>query len=178
MELEEKKALSPEEERLTDTDLDVLSGMLIIFLHSAERIIQLMELEYDQRYRASREYKELCRKHGKLQVDHMLKTKVREIVRGDERHKLGKILKSAKEFHMHMETLNKAGREAHSSNVTELDAFDAIEHDKNFLCYMYALLANCLTDEDELKVLSWVKLIAKGTRVSDRILERLKPKVA
>jgi hypothetical protein len=167
----------PINEPLTETDLDVLSGMMIIFLHSAERIIRIIELEYERRYQEGTEYKRLCRLHGKAAVDAMMGAKVKEVIRGDERNKLGKILKAAKEFHLHMETLNESGRKAHRSDVTEWETFDAIIHDVNVLCYMYGLMGNSTTDDDELKILSTLKLLAKGDRVSPRVMARLKENV-
>lgn len=173
--MEEQK--NPINESLTDTDLDVLSGMMVIFLHSAERIIEIIELEYERRYRAGKEYKQYIKQLGKAATDEIVKREVKHIVRGDERNQLGRILKAGKDFHRLIEVLNKTARNSHKDGVTEWDSFDAIIHDVNILCYIYGLIGNCPNDDDEIKLLSTLKLMAKGDRVSERVLARLKEQV-
>lgn len=168
--------MTQENDRLTDTDLDVLSGMMIIFMHSAERIIQMIEFAYEEQYRAGNDYKYYCKLYGKARADMEVHKQTQKIIRGDERNKLGKILKAAKDFHYHMQALTKSGSEAHREGIADWQAQDAIVHDVNKLCYMYALIGNCPTDEDEIKIMSTIKILAKDNRVSERILERLKPK--
>ena len=169
--------INPINEPLTDTDLDVLSGMMVIFLHSAERIIKIMEMEYERRYRAGKEYKQYVKRFGKAKTDELVKQEVRRVVRGDERNQLGKILKAGKDYQRLIEVLNKTARNAHKEGVTEWDSFDAIIHDVNMLCYIYGLIGNCPNDDDEIKLLSTLKLLAKGDRVSPRVLARLKEQV-
>ena len=172
-----EQQLNPLNESLTDTDLDVLSGMMVIFLHSAERIIEIMELEYERRYRAGKEYKQYVKRFGKAKTDELVRQEVKRVVRGDERNQLGKILKAGKDFHRLIEVLNKTARNAHKEGVTEWDSFDAIIHDVNMLCYIYGLIGNCPSDDDEIKLLSTLKLLAKGDRVSPRVMARLKEQV-
>lgn len=173
--MEEQK--NPINEPLTDADLDALSGIMIIFLHSAERIMQIMELEYERRYRVGKEYRQYVKQAGKIVADMIIKREMKQMVRGDERSQLGKILKVGKDFHHLMGILNKAARNAHKQGVTELETFDAIIHDVNMLCYIYGLITNCSSDDDEIKLLSTLKLLAKGDRVSERVIARLKEQV-
>lgn len=165
-----------QEDKLTSEDIDVLSGMIIIFLHSAERCLQLIELAKEDDYRIGADYKRYVKLYGKAHIDNIVKKKVKEIVRGEQRLQLGKLLEKGKEFHLMMKKISQAGMVAHREDVTDADAFDAIIHDTNVLCYMYALMGNCLTDEDEMKLISTIKVLAKGNRVSDRIISRLEPK--
>ncbi len=161
---------------LTDDELDVLSGMMIIFMHSFEKLLSMTELHYEAQYRASKEYKQFVRMYGKAYVDNQLKEKVRNIVRGDDRNKLGKVLKAAKEFHREMENLTQSGVASHKEGITDADSLSAIVHDVNFLCYAYALMANTTRDDDEIKILSTLKLLAKGNRVSENLMNKLKIK--
>ena len=172
-----EQQLNPLNESLTDTDLDVLSGMMVIFLHSAERIIEIMELEYERRYRAGKEYKQYVKRFGKAKTDELVRQEVKRVVRGDERNQLGKLLRIGNDFHKAIEVLNKTARNAHKEGVTEWDSFDAIIHDVNMLCYIYGLIGNCPSDDDEIKLLSTLKLLAKGDRVSPRVMARLKEQV-
>lgn len=159
---------------LSETDIDVLSGMMIIFLHAAEKCIRTMELHYEAEYRAGNDYKKLCKMYGKPQADRILREQTRKVIRGDERNKLGKILRVAEDFHKHMESLTESGMKSHRQDTTDCDAFDAIQHDTNFLCYLYALMGNCIGADDELKIISATKALAKGDRVSENVLEKMK----
>jgi hypothetical protein len=164
------------EDQFTDVDFDVLSGMMIIFLNAAERIIQMIELQYEQQYRAGNDYKYYCKLYGKARADEVLRQQVRRVVRGDERNKIGKIIKAAKDFHYHMKSLNQQAVQSKPDNKEEWQMQDCIIHDSNVLCYMYALIGNCDSDDAEIKIISTLKALAKGHRVSDRIINRLKPR--
>ena len=164
-------------EPLTDEDIDVLSGMMIIFAHSMERIIDIIELAYEDRYRQGKQYKELCKTLGKAAADNIAHKGIQRMYRQDEAYQIGRILKTAKDLHRMMEVLNGKARKAHSENTTEWQTFDAIIHNTNLLCYMYGLIGNCNGDDDELKLLSFLKVLAKDNRVSRRVLERLREQV-
>ena len=169
--MEEKK------DRLTEDDINVLYGMTTIFLNAAERNIQLIELAFNEEYRTLGEYKQQCRRLGKANVDAILKRKVHDMIHND-RDKLGKILKVAKDFHYYMEFLNKMGRtECVVEGVNELEAQESMIHDANLLSYLYALMVNCNGADDEIKIISFFKALAKGNRVSERIFDRLKKNV-
>lgn len=158
---------------LSDADLDVLSGMMIIFMHSAEKILQVMENHYFAEYRAGAEYKQLCKQYGKAAVDKAARDQIQHIVRGDERNKLGKILKAAENFHYQMQTLTESAFAAHGEEITDADSMTAIIHDTNVLCYLYALMGNCDGKDDEIKIISTIKAFAKGKRVSENVLNKL-----
>lgn len=159
---------------LSETDIDVLSGMMIIFLKAAEKCMQTMELHYEAEYRAGKEYKAFCKLYGKAATDAVVSKQVRKIMRGDERNKLGLLLKKAGEFHTLMDTLVQRGMESHTDETDDVQTFDAIQHDTNVLCYMYALMGNCTGKDDEIKLLSTVKAMAKNGRVSQSLLDKLK----
>ena len=66
-------------------------------------------------------------------------------------------------------------QQAKDKGITYVDLFDALQHDANLLAYRHALMANTRT-EDEIKVDSALKALAKDNRVSEAILEQLKTK--
>jgi hypothetical protein len=91
----------------------------------------------------------------------------------EKRNKLGRLLKIADDFHKAMDCLVESGMSSHSDNCTDVQAFDAIMHDANFLCYLYALTGNCNNGDDEIKIISTIKALAKDTRISDNLLNKL-----
>ena len=147
---------------------------MVIFMHSAEKCLQIMETHYALEYMAGNDYKYLCKLYGKPRADQIVKEQVAKIIRGDKRNELGKILKTAQDSHKSMEKLFDTAIKAHDKDVSNFDTFNALQHDVNFLCYCYALMCNCPKDEDEIKVISTIKALAKGHRVSDNVLDKLK----
>lgn len=162
---------------LTNDEVDTLSGMMIVFMHAAERCLQLCENHYEAEYRAGKEYMYLRKRYGKIAADEILHKQVKRVIRGDERNKLGKILEAADRFHKAMESLSGRAIALHVDEVNDMEAFDHLLHDVNFLCYAYALMANCKEDKDELRIISSLKIMAKGDSVSDNLLNILKERV-
>lgn len=159
---------------LTREDIDVLSEFMIVFMHAAEKCLQVIELHCQLEYMAGQEYKYYCKQYGKARTDAIVRKQVQKVIRGDERSKLGNIIKKADEFHKSMESLFDTAIKAHDKDRTDADSLNGLMHDVNFLCYCYALMCNCPKDEDEIKLLSTVKAMAKGKQVSDNVLEKLK----
>ncbi len=155
---------------LSNDEINVLSGMMIIFMHAAERCVRLMEQHYEAEYRAGADYKRICKALGRAKTDEIVRQQTKKIVRGDERNNIGRLLKLAADFENAMERLTLSGIRAHSEDTTEVQAFDAIIHDVDYLCYLYALMVNCNGKDDEIKITSALKALAKGDRVSDRLL--------
>lgn len=159
---------------LTEEEQDVLSGMMIIFLRSAEKCLSMLENHFFLEYQASKEYNMLKKKLGKLRADMILKEQVSNIIRGDERNKLGKLLEQGNAFHNTFEKIFNNGMKAHKDDIKDEEAFDFMINDANFLVYLYALIGNCEEEIDSIRILSSVKALAKGHRVSDNLLEKLK----
>lgn len=157
---------------LTNADIDVVSGMMVIFMHAAEKCLQIVENNYFAEYQAGAEYKRLSKQYGKAIVDKVAKQQVKRIVRGDERNKLGKLLRTAELFHQQMESLTETAYKSHDRSMTDGGAMSAIVHDVNYLCLLYALMGNCDGKDDEIKIISTVKAFAKGKRVSEQVLAK------
>lgn len=161
-------------EQLTNEELDVLSGMMVVFMHSAERCIQIMEKHYTAQYQAGSNYKQLVRKVGKPRADEIVKGTVQRIVRGDKRNNLRKLLDTAAAFHKHMDNLTETAITCHDKNTTFVQMFDHLQHDINYLCRIYSLMANCNGEDDEIKLESTIKAMAKGDRCSQRVIDMFK----
>lgn len=171
------KEITIHQSTLSDQDLDVLSGMLIIFLHAAEKVVSIIENNKALEYMAGSEYKYYCKLYGKARTDQVVKEQARKIIRGDKRLDLGNLLATAKKLHQMMEKVTSEGMIAHSEEISDVQAFNAIEHDVNFLVYMYGIMGNVDCDNDELKLISTLKAMAKGHRVSDNLLSKLEVKL-
>lgn len=172
-----KEEIKFSQSTLSDQDLDVLSGMLIIFLHAAEKVVNVIETNKALEYMAGNEYKYYCRMYGKARTDEVVKQQARKVIRGDKRLELGNLLATAKKLHQQMEKITNEGMTAHSEDISDVRAFDAIEHDANFLVYMYGIMGNVDGDNDEIKLISTLKAMAKGHRVSDNLLSKLEVKL-
>lgn len=171
------EAVDPKFEELTDDDLDVLSAHEIIFAHAMKRVVGIIEMAYQRRYQKSKQYNELRKTLGKSAADKIAKNGVHRMYSGDQLYQIGRIIKVAEDLKRMVDNLNEHAIKCHTKDTTEMDAFDAISHDTNLLVYMYGLMGNCNHDDDELKILSTLKLLAKGDRVSPRVLDRLKENV-
>lgn len=159
---------------LTEDELDVLSGMFIVFLHSAERILRVMEQHYETIYRQSNDYMKLCKKVGKPRADEILRNETIRVVRGDQKNKIGKILKAAELFKSQMEGLTINAAESHVDGVTFAQSFDALHHDVEFLCRFYAKMVNCNGKNDEVMLDAFITRLAQGDRCSERIINNFK----
>ena len=159
---------------LSNDDLDVLSSMMVVFMHAAEKCLLIMETHYELEYMAGKEYQYYCKRYGKALTDAIVRKQTKRIIRGDERNQLGRIIKTAKDFQLSMEKLFDTAIKSHSKETTDVDSLNHLMHDVNFLCYLYALMANCNGKDDEIKLVSTVKALAKGDRVSDNVLDKLK----
>ncbi|MCM1034955.1 MAG: hypothetical protein NC229_08930 [Bacteroides sp.] len=159
---------------LTEQEQDVLSGMMVVFFHAAERCVQVLENHYRAQYQAGKDYKMIVRKIGKAKADEIVKQQVTRIVRGDERNNIRRILDTCKALHQQMENLSDSAINSHADGVEAWQMFDNLQHDVNFLCKIYALMGNCNGRDDEIKLESTLRTLAKGNRVSERIIEEFK----
>ena len=51
---------------LSTADLDVLAGMAIVFMHCADKCVQMIENQYAIDYMAGKYFKDLCKKEINL----------------------------------------------------------------------------------------------------------------
>ena len=163
---------------LTINDIKTLESMFIVEMHSAERIFRVIENGLANIYRQSKDYKKLVKQYGKAAADKIAQEYTHRVLTQDETYNIGKLLEECKNLHYYMDRLTAAAiaidPNAEDKCRKEMEMFDALRHDANLLAYRHALMAN-VRDEDEIKVDSTLKAIAKDNRVSEAILEQLKP---
>ena len=162
---------------LTIEDIKTLESMFIVEMHSAERIFRVIENGLADIYRQSKDYKKLVKQYGKAAADEIVKDYTHSVLTQDETYNIGKLLDECKTLHYYMDRLTEAAiaidPNAEDKGRKEMEMFDALRHDANLLAYRHALMAN-VRDEDEIKVDSALKALAKDNRVSEAILEQLK----
>ena len=164
---------------LTIQDIKTLESMFIVEMHSAERIFRVIENGLADIYRQSKDYKQLVKQYGKAAADKIVTTYTHRVLSHDEQYNCGKLLEVCKTLHHYMDRLTAAAiaidPKAEDKGRKEMEMFDALQHDGNLLAYRHALMVN-VRPEDEIKVDSMLKALAKDHTVSDRIIERLKQK--
>ena len=163
---------------MTIEDLKTLESLFIVEMHSAERIFRLIESGMETIYRESKDYKALVKKHGKPAADQIVRHYTHQVLTQDEQYNIGQLLKVCKTLHHYMDRLTIAGIEMNPGTKDkgrkEAEMFDALQSDSNQLAYVHALLSN-VPEQDMLRVISTLKVLAKDKMVSDQIIDRLKP---
>lgn len=159
---------------LTDADLDQLSGIMILGFHMAELAMSQMEHEYARRYDGSKEYQTACKMYGKAYADSVVLDTVVRQLRGDQRCKVGELLKAFQRVKYLMETLTNRTIEARPEDVKASDQFDAVQNNTNYWSYIYCLMSNITKPEDALKIESQMKIFAKSDNISERVINLFK----
>ena len=162
---------------MTIEDIKTLESLFIVEMHSAERIFRLIETGMETIYRESKDYKALVKKYGKPAADKIVTTYTHRVLSHDEVYNIGKLLEVCKTLHHYMDRLTAAAiaidPQAEDKGRKEMEMFDALQHDGNLLAYRHALMVN-VRPEDEIKVDSMLKALAKDHHASEAILEQLK----
>lgn len=156
---------------LTKQECDVLTGMMIVFMHAAERCVQVLESHFENEYKRGADYNRLRKAYGKARADEIVAKTVTKILRGNERNNIGKLLETAQRFRHQMENLTDTAVQAHDERTTFVQMFDHLQHDANYLCHIYTYIINCTGANDELMIESTLKTLARGERCSEKITE-------
>ena len=162
---------------LTIEDIKTLESMFIVEMHSAERIFRVIENGLADIYRQSKDYKQLVKQYGKAAADKIVTTYTHRVLSHDEQYNCGKLLEVCKTLHHYMDRLTAAAiaidPKAEDKGRKEMEMFDVLQHDAQLLAYRHGLMAN-VRPEDEIKVDSILKALAKDHHASEAILEQLK----
>lgn len=159
--------------KLNEDERVELYCQLIIYLHLVERIVTLIEKHYAEEYKQANDYKKLCKYYGKAKADEIVDSTCSRFIRHEEKMKVGKILKAAADFKDKMESLSEFAMAAKDDSLTYTEAFDAVQHDAKYIAELYSYIRNTERDND-IKVLSYAKLLANHDRVSQHLIELLR----
>ena len=163
--------MEPKEQPLTIEDRDNLSSDLLVDLHAAEKHMQMIELSFVHEIQATENYKRLVKEKGKTNAEVILYAKTHRILRQDDRYRVNQVMQAFAAAHRAMQKIFNAAIE----NGVE-DGYNNMEPlmvETNRLCLVQNLLRN-ISDEDMVKAISTIKVLAKADCVSDRIIDRLK----
>ena len=163
---------------MTIQEIKRLESMFIVEMHAAERILRLIESGMEKIYRESKDYKRLVKKMGKVAADKIVKEYTHRVLTQEETYHVGKLLEECKKLHHYMDRLTAAATAVdqidQEKGITYVDMFDALIHDSSLLAYRHAIMYN-VRPEDEIKVDSALKALAKDHCISDEILKELCP---
>lgn len=157
--------------RLTDDDLDKLAGVVSLGLHLAQSALTKMKHEYSRRYDGSAEYRRVCKTHGKIFADHAVECAIIKSLYGDDRNKVGQIIKAIERVEYLMDALSDSTIQASykSDGVDDMKIYDIIHNNVEYWEELFLRMSNFTSPDDFIKINSAVKLYAKGDNVSDRI---------
>ena len=157
--------------QLTPQEMDALTGMMIVLFHAGERCSQIIMQQYAAQYKASQDYKVLCKRCGKAQADLIVQEQTEKILTQADKLQVKRIVKQAEDLQRSIEKMTTIAIQV-GDQANACDNFDALLNDANNVCKLTGYYANIITEEDMLKADSALKLLAKGKRVSEKVMQQ------
>lgn len=155
---------------LSEKDADRLYAMLSVFGQCLYKVVTFIERDLKIKYNQDKQYKELVKRYGKPQADRIVADYCQKIFRRDERLQIGKILKQIDDLKKSLDEMGNTCAFSHGDNTTDGEMLDLLIHDANFLCYLYLLCSDAMTeDSSELKIISTIKSFKKKHAISDAL---------
>jgi hypothetical protein len=154
-----------EDSMLSLEELNILSSMTSIFVHAAEKCATLIERDAEKKMLLSKGYMLYQLKRGN-EAEDIVKKAMEKI--SFKRSELGDIINSIKAFKNKMDKYTVRVLQNNKKGIEQ--GLDDVLEDVRYLCKLYAIIGNCETDADLTKVESSARLVAKGKKVSERII--------
>lgn len=183
---------------LNEKDIDQLTMMLVLNLLIAERCVQMTELFYQDQLRNSKDYEDLVKTKGKELADKACENWIHKTFRREAKWSINSILRIGQNFRREIENLYKVllktdplvipknatdeqreemQKAYNEATVKEMAAYDELQKDTSKFMWMLAAMNN-ITDSDEVKILSTLKLYAtKGCNVRPELLSTLDDRI-
>lgn len=160
---------------LSKEEIKTLESMLIVSAHEMNVILNAIELGLFRIYKESKDYKKLVKMYGKTNADEIVKATTHQQLTQDETYQIGKILQKIGELKYLFDRLTGAGTAitpgTKDKEMKEMEMFEALMNDANLFAWRHAMMCN-IPAEDDIKLDSTLKLLAKDHRVSDNIIAR------
>ena len=153
------------------TLLKHLEAMLQQSRHEQERIVYVIEGVLDQLYREQDDYKRLVKLYGR-NAPQLAAAGIRHVLTHDQVYNLNLLREDCKRMHFHTERLTSVGIEGNTPEQSG-ELFDALMHDANLLAYRHALMCN-IRPEDDIKVDSMLRALAKDHTIPEEIIDKFK----
>lgn len=154
-----------EDSLLSLEELNILSSMTSIFVHAAEKCATLIERDAEKKMLLSKGYILYQLKRGN-DAEEVVKKAMENI--SFKRSELGNIINSIKAFKNKMDKYTVRVLQNNKKGIEQ--GLDDVLEDVRYLCKLYAIIGNCETDADLTKVENSARLLAKGKKVSERII--------
>lgn len=183
---------------LNEKDIDQLTMMLVLNLLIAERCVQMTELFYQDQLRNSKDYEDLVKTKGKEFADKACENWIHKTFRREARWSINSILRIGQNFRREIENLYKVllktdplvipkkatdeqreemQKAYNEAMIKEMAAYDELQKDTSKFMWMLAAMNN-ITDDDEVKLLSTLKLYAaKSGNVRQELLSKLDDRI-
>ena len=188
-----------EQNKLAKRDMDILTSMLVEFVHMAERCVQLTEIYYEEQLRLSKNYEILCKTKGKEYAELCVKKQTHKDLRHNDKWSVNVILRAAQTIHREVEKVNdtflkteplhipkgvsdevkeKMTKDYNQRISRALEEFDNLSVEVSTAMYVLALFFN-LCPDDVIKIISTLKLYqTRGTgRIPNSLIDRLAERV-
>ena len=148
-----------------------LESMLLQTYHEQELLIRAIEDELTDIYIANDEYKKLVKLYGK-NAPQVARAGVRQMLTHEELFNLNLAREDIKRFKFHMEKVTVAAIDG-GDVVSMGEMSDALNHDANQFAYRHALMC-CIKPEDDIKVDSTLRALAKDNTLPEEIINKFR----
>lgn len=180
--------------KFNNKEIQNICAMGIVLFHAGEHCYNLIVEYYKDCIRESVRYKQIARKFGKMVAEAQVSKECDRVMKHENKYKCNEIVKHAEAIKRLMEQMTDLGSmnfetetdiEA-KKNMTkeELEEWnkkrfqqvaemnEALTNDTKLMLRMISRFVNCCTtDENILKTESAIKMLAKGTKLSDNIIK-------
>lgn len=168
---------NPRNKPLTKEDLQRLEGMFFQTLQELYVITTLIEGGLITIYHRTKDYRDLVKKYGKQRADAQVAHTVHDqLYNHDEMYHTGTILRKITDLKVWLDRLFEVGTatnpKAKDAEKKQMKMAEELISDGRLLAWRHAMQCNIHANED-IKLDSTLKLLAKGDIVSDRIIARL-----
>lgn len=157
--------------QLTTQEMDALTGMMIVLFHAGERCSRIITQQYAAQYKASQDYKALCKMYGRAKADLIVQEQTEKILTQADKMQVKRIVKQAEDLQRSIEKMTDIAIQVGDLEQA-FDNFDALLNDANNVCKLMGYYSNIITEEDLMKADSTLKLLAKGNRIPKTIMQQ------
>lgn len=180
--------------KFNQKEINSICAMGIVLFHAGEQCYNLIWEYYKDCIRDSVRYKQIARKFGKMVAEAQVSKECDKVMKHENKYKCNEIVKHADAIKRLMEQLTDLGSfnfetetdiEAKKNMTQEeleewkkkrfqltADMNEALTNDTKLMLRMISRFVNCCTtDENIIKTESAIKMLAKGNKLSDNIIQ-------
>lgn len=180
--------------KFNNKEIQNICAMGIVLFHAGEHCYNLIWEYYKDCIRESVRYKQIARQFGKMVAEAQVSKECDRVMKHENKYKCNEIVKHAEAIKRLMEQMTDLGS-MNFETETDIEAKkkmtkeeleewkkkrfwqvaemnEALTNDTKLMLRMISRIVNCCTtDENILKTESAIKMLAKGTKLSDNIIK-------